>query len=77
MPTRVIVGLHPGAGLTPELRTTLSAVSAGQMSEPDPAMPDVVVLTLPDSVDADAAIADLKTRPGVRYAERDAMRFSS
>jgi cell division protein FtsX len=40
-------------------------------------MPDVVVVTLPEAQDVDAFIQRVRSLPGVRYAEPDAMRFTS
>ena len=77
MSQRVIVGLHSAADATPGLRDALLAHGADEVSEPAAAMPDVVVVTLPETQDVDAFIQRARSLPGVRYAEPDAMRFTS
>ena len=77
MSQRVIVGLNSAAEVTPALRGALASLGAEQVGEPSASMPDVVVATLPEGADIEGFMRSVRALPGVRYVERDAMRFSS
>lgn len=71
---RIVVGLHPAADAA-EVAAALRARGATTVGGPTASLPGVLVADL-SGEDLDAALADAKALPGVRYAEADALRFT-
>jgi hypothetical protein len=76
MAQRVIIGLHPDADWR-AIRQHLISYGAEWIRDPSPEQPDVAVATVPDDRDIDQVLDDIKQVRGVRYAERDAMSWTS
>jgi fervidolysin-like protein len=76
MAQRLIIGLHPDADWG-AIRQQLVTCGAEWIRDPSPEQPDVAVATVPDQSDVDRVLADIKQVTGVRYAERDAMSWTS
>ena len=76
MAQRLIVGLQRGA----DWETTKQRIvqhGATCFRDPSPEQPDVAVITVDDEKDAEAVLDKVRRTDGVRYAERDAMRWTS
>ena len=76
MAQRVIIGLHPDADW-PTIRQYLISYGAEWIRDPSSEQPDVAVATVADDRDVDQVLEDIKRVLGVRYAERDAMSWTS
>ena len=76
MSQRLIVGLQAGADWH-AIRGQLIACGADWIRDPSPEQPDVAVASIPEGSDIEKVLEDIKQLPGVRYAERDAMRWTS
>jgi hypothetical protein len=76
MSQRYIVGLEAGADWQHVQRAAVAA-GADWTRNPSPAQPDVLVVSIPDGMDADRFVAACRRTPGVRYVEADSMRWSS
>ena len=76
MAQRLIIGLHPGADWL-AVRQQLITYGADWIRDPSPEQPDVAVATVADDRDVDQVLEDIKQLSGVRYAERDAMSWTS
>ena len=70
MSKRVIVGIEPQVEWD-RLKRELIQAGAETTSNPTSYQPDAVVATLPDTVDVQAFIEQVKRLRGVRYAEPD------
>ena len=76
MSQRVIIGLQPDAHW-PAIREQLGTCGADWIRDPSPEQPDVAVATVPEDRAVDDVLEQIKQLPGVRYAERDAMQWTS
>lgn len=75
MSQRVIIGLESGAD-SANIKKQLVNEGAELARESSLAQPDVLVVTIPEDRSVDEFLSITKRLPGVRYAERDAMRFT-
>jgi len=76
MAQRVIIGLQPDADWG-AIRQYLISYGAEWIRDPSSEQPDVAVATVADDRDVEQVIAYIKQVHGVRYAERDAMSWTS
>ncbi|BCS35110.1 hypothetical protein TBR22_A43360 [Luteitalea sp. TBR-22] len=76
MAKRFIVGLHPGQDLAAVTRA-VTAHGATWVGEPRAALPDVLVVAIPDDHDDEVFTAAVKRLDGVRYVEADALGWTS
>ena len=76
MAQRAIIGLLPGTDWT-SIGDALRHGGAESIEPPRRELPDVVIVTLPDTADMDAFLRSIARLAGVRYAEPDAMRFTT
>ena len=76
MSERLIIGLERSADWA-TIKRQLVGEGADWTKDPSPEQPDVLVVSMPEDVDIDGILQRVKEWPGVRYAERDAMRWTS
>jgi len=76
MSQRLIVGLEAGTDWA-HIKHALVEHGADWTRDPSPEQPDVLLASIPEKKEIDAVIAAIKKLPGVRYIERDAMRFTT
>jgi hypothetical protein len=76
MSQRLIIGLESGANWA-AIKQRLVEQGADWTRDPTPAQPDVLVVSVPEDRDIDAVLRTTRELEGVRYVERDTMRFTS
>ena len=76
MGQRLVIGLEAGADWH-WLRQQFVTLGAEWIRDPAPEQPDVAVVTVPDDSDIGRLLDEIKQWRGVRYAERDAMHWTS
>lgn len=76
MSQRVIVGVEPDTDLI-TIKAALEAASAESVQGPSTALPDVLIVTIPNNQDINQFISIAKKLPGVRYAEPDSWQFTA
>jgi hypothetical protein len=75
MSQRLIVGLEAGADWA-RIKSVLVQQGADWTRDPSDAQPDVLLASIPEERGIDAVIGEIEKLPGVRYVERDAMRWT-
>jgi hypothetical protein len=76
MAKRFIIGLEPGQDLE-ALTRQVKARGASWVGEPRTALPDVLVVAVPEELDDTRFVEAVKALGGVRYVEADALGWTS
>lgn len=80
MATRLLIQLgepEKASGRLPDgVMALLQSAGAKQIRASHPELPGLFTAIVPDETSLDALLASLKSAPGVRHVERDAMRFT-
>jgi hypothetical protein len=76
MSQRLIIGVEAGTDWK-TIKKELVEEGADWVRDPSPEQPDVLVVSIPEDRNVDDVLSRVQRLRGVRYAERDAMRWTS